>query len=513
MPAPLPGARSWRRLLAPADAVFLFAVAALAPTMAATNLRDPGLGWHLRNIDAMVEAGGWLHLDPFSQATPAATWYTNQWIGDLALWLGWHWAGWNGLAAVGLIVLGLTCRWLFDALSEDGVPWPVAAAWTVAAMLGSSMGWAVRPNLVTPLFVLVTVRLCSRFHDGLCPKRALLALLPLFALWANTHGGFFGGLATLFAALTIEAVLSLLQEHPDERAAARERAGFLALVTSGAVLATFVNPYGWKLYPWAVNLVTSNLNILDEWKAPDFNWTTWTGAARYELFVLLFPALMALSRWRPGPVATGLSLLWLHQALQARRFMPVWVIATTPLLARASLELPWIGAVAARIPLSPDFRAMLARPCAPAPRWTVALLCAAVFAGARLATPIDMHDEREAAMHQLLALNDGRTVIFHDANWGGALTWQGWDRSPRFRTWIDDRYEVQGDARYGDYLRIRDARPGWETDVARLGLEIIAVDAGWPIVDRLAADPGWESLHRDDHAAIFRRLAPAGVPK
>lgn len=493
-----------RRFFSIGDAVFLFAVAAIAPTMAAANLKDPGLGWHLRNIDAMREAGGWLHTDPFSRVTDAA-WYSNQWIGDLALWLGFHWAGWNGVAAVALVALGFVYRHVYRCLSEDGSPWPVALLWTFAAMLGSYIGWVARPNIATPLLLFVTLRACSMFHDGRRSPRSLLLLLPMFTLWANLHGGFLAGVISLVAVLGIEAAIGLFAQEADGRGAARQRALVLAAVTAGAVAATLLNPYGWKLYPWCVKLVTSDVSMFNEFQSPDFNWGTWKGAARYEFFVLAFPALMAVSRWRPNLVAVGLSVLWLHLALQTRRILPLWVLSVTPLLARAFLDIDWLNRFVARIPLSEDFREILSKPSAPSAPWASLAMGAAVIALAAYAPPMDLHKGNEAAVRELVALNDGHAVIFHDLNWGGDLVLAGWDATPRFRTWIDDRYDVHGAERTAEYLKICRTEAGWKETVDRLGIDVIGIGTNWPLAERLASNPGWTLVQRDDEAVVFRR--------
>lgn len=506
METPSSGARPRRRFFSAADAVFLFAIVAIAPTMITTNLHDPGLGWHIRNIDAMLEAGGWLQIDPFSSTAPGATWYTNQWIGDLALWLGFHWAGWNGVAAIALLVLGFTYRHVFRCLSDDGSPWPAALVWTLAAMFGSYIGWVVRPNLVTPLLLFVTVRACSMFHDDTKSRRQMLALLPLFAFWANTHGGFLSGVLTLVAALGIEACVAVFAFEDEERRPARWRSLFLAMLVVGVVLATMLTPYGWKIYPWTLRLVTSDVALFEEFRAPDFNWGTWKGAARYEFFVLVLPALLGVSRWRPNLVATGLSVLWLHFALQSRRMLPLWVLSVTPLLASASLDLPWINRAVAKAPLSPDFRQLLSRPSAPSSPLLLLLLSAATLAWARFSTPMLLEKGSDAAVRELIAQNDGQAVIFHDANWGGDLILQGWDAQPRFKVWMDDRFDVHG-PRLEEYLTIRDARPGWRAEVDRLGIDVIGLAANWPLADRLAGEPGWEALRRDDEAVVYRRRA------
>ena len=45
------------------------------------------------------------------------------------------------------------------------------------AAMGISCSWVARPNLFTLLFVLLTARICIRFHEGRCSRRATLWLL------------------------------------------------------------------------------------------------------------------------------------------------------------------------------------------------------------------------------------------------------------------------------------------------------------------------------------------------
>jgi len=496
--------RTWWRASV-ADLIFLIVALGILPTMSATNLNDPGLGWHIRNIDAMIEAGGWLLKDPFSSTHAARTWYSNQWLGDLPLWLGWKWAGLNGVAAVGVIFLGFMYRYLYIAISEDGASWPAAALWTLLGCVGSYFAWVVRPNMVNPLFLLVTVRMCDQFHDGKKSRRQMLWLLPLFALWANIHGGFLGGLLTLAVVTAIEGAYALLALDERTRRFAWERFRFLVLLAAGAFAATLVNPYGIKLYPWIVRLVSSDLSFLGEWKSPDFNWGTWHGASRYEPLVVLFPALLALSRWRPNLVALGASVLWLHFALQSRRFLPLWVLVATPVMARAAGRLTWRMDLLGRIPISDDMRQLLARPSRSVSILPSAFVAFALLGWARLSEPLSLPNVPEAAMKQLLELDDGKTVIFNDANWGGYLTWHGWDRRPRFKTWIDDRYDVHGPDHFAVYFSIRDAHQGWQDQLTDRHIDVVGIATKWPLAERLTDNSDWQELHRDDQAVIFRR--------
>src|SRR5438105_2128648 len=96
-----PPARRWFHL-GVADLVFLLTALVVVQGAQQAMLDDPGLGWHLRNIDAMRAEGGWLTTDPFTEPGQgeARPWRTNQWLGELPLWLGERWGGLEGIAVI-----------------------------------------------------------------------------------------------------------------------------------------------------------------------------------------------------------------------------------------------------------------------------------------------------------------------------------------------------------------------------------------------------------------------------
>jgi hypothetical protein len=484
-----------------ADAVFLVLTVGILLNARGGTLDDPGLGWHIRDIDAIQAQKGWLTEDPFSGPRSGQPWYTNQWLGDLILWLGDRWGGLTGIAAVTALILAFMYRCLYGMLRTDGVSAPAAALWTLLAALGSYTAWQARPNLLSMLFLLLVVRICERFHEGKCTWHRLLWLGPLFAIWANTHGGFVAGLLTLVLAVVIEGVLGVFFTDPEKRRLARERSLQLTLATLGAGVCTLLNPYGWRLYPWIFQLLGNPyfMELNFDWRSSDFHAP---GAFRFELLMLLFPAVLALSRRRPNLVGLGLALFWLHMALNGQRYVPLWVIAATPTMARAAAGIPWLRRVAERF-IPQTFAAPSARPAA----WLgTAAVALAVLVWAHFSPSFARHNPAlipaDALDRVLEESRDGNPVVFHEYNWGGYLTWHGW---PNFRTWIDDRNEVQGEAHIREFFSIRDAEPGWEEKLA--GVEVVAIHPATPLADRLSRDTRWRQIYREEeNAVVFRRV-------
>jgi hypothetical protein len=474
-------------------------------------LSDPGLGWHLRNIDAMLAKGGWLTEDPFSGPRGGQPWWTNQWLGELPLWLGERWAGLEGIAAAATLVLAVTFRCLYRMLRRDGLVWPAAALWTAVAAMATSCSWVARPNLFTLLFTLLTARACESFHTGRRSAKSLLWLLPLFAVWANSHGGFVVGPGLLAASAAIEIFRFLIAGEPTARDGARHRCSVFAAFALAGVAATFANPYGVSLYGHVLGLLGDPyfMDLHTEWKSPLFHGR---GAFQFESLILLLPLLLAVSRRRPNAVELGLSILLLHGALTGLRYLPLWVLVVTPLLARSAAEVPALENLATRLKSGMDTGTVFTAWRGPEPLlWSVAAGLA-IFAGSRLLqgrvariSPAIVPTE---ALDRLLALRDCKpdAVVFHGYDWGGYLTWHGWRPDGQgLRNWIDDRNEVQGREHVEEYFAILRAAPGWQGRLQTEAVLFVCIPPDVPLAYRLAETEGWRKVYDDPFAVIFVR--------
>lgn len=495
----------WR----PGVADLLFLLVALAGMRGArhTLLDDPGLGWHIRNIDAMIEYGWWLAEDPFTDPrgeTPPK-WYTNQWLGELPYWLGWKWAGLEGIAVVNALVIASIAGVLYRVLLADGLAWPVALIWTALGAMGTSCSWNARPNVFTILFVLITARACVRLHEGSLTRAAGIGVVVMFAAWANIHGGFVAGLIILAATEGLELASAILRTDPT----ARSRLFHITILATAAGLATLINPYGLDLYRWVFQLLGDPffMDLHQEWRSPDFNSA---GAMRYELLLLLFPFVVGLSARRPNLVELSLSVLWLHFALTGFRYVALWAVVAVPLMGRSSVEIPFLNELARRLRLGTEPDNLFHTPTT-RPTWAwslllaVGLVASAKFLEGRFAVHKQAIIASEALDHLLDRArawreeNGRRPVIAHDYNWGGYVAWHGW---PDVLNWIDDRNEVQGKKRIQDYFDVMKAKPGWEATLA--SVDFVCIDPETELARRLTDDPRWE---RKDalNAAIFER--------
>jgi hypothetical protein len=515
-PPSSPAPARWYHL-GSADLVFLVLLFVIVQSAARQiMLDDPGLGWHLRDVDAVLEKG-WLTEDPFG-LRPGRPWLTNQWLGELPLWLGERWAGLEGIAAVITLVLALALRCLYRMLQRDGLPWPIALLWTALATLATSGAWVARPNVFTLLFVLLTARICEQFHTGRISRAATFWLWPMFVVWANVHGGFVAGLVMLALTLVVEIGIAVGTTDPEQRRAARGRGEQMCLLFLGAIAATLVNPYGYTLYPWIYRLLGDDyfMNLNLDWRSPDFHGA---GALRFESLMLLLPLVLGVSRRRPNLVELVLCVFWLHMAFNGIRYIALWVLVAVPLMARCSIEVPWLVEQARRLDLAGEKSLLARRQTGPAP-WLWSAVFAVAFLGwARMAegqfarhNPDYLPARELDQLFPILKDNPHlKPIVFHSINWGGYLTWKGW---PSFRTWIDDRNEVQGKDYVEEYRSILNADPDWEKRLDGADVHFVCVPVNEPLTRALSASRRWRRANPEArHVAIFVREPEAGIAR
>lgn len=244
--------------------------------------------------------------------------------------------------------------------------------------------------------------------------------------------------------------------------------------------------------------------------APDFLAPGWW---ILELVILLFPLLCVLSRDKPSPVALALCLVFLHFGLTGIRYTGLWIIIAIPTMARLSCQIPLIESLKPWLTrnTSREFRARFA-----AGSRTVTSLPSIAFAvgflgvSAWLPVVTDHNPERmpTKALAYLLETSAGERV-FHSPNWGGFLTWHGWDLQPRFQTWIDDRLEVHGREHLADYYSIVNAEVDWQEKLQKYGITVLCLPADSRLVGHARLTPNWAEDYSDTYVVIFRR---AGIP-
>ncbi len=208
---------------------------------------DPDLWGHLTYGFDILRTRALTAVDPYSftQDTP---WINHEWLSEAIFAAAYNAGGVGGLIVLkSIIVAGALCA-LWTVLAPVR---PQTLRWAFFALLPFALVPAAttfRPQLWTIAALAVLVRLL--YVNG-----TPLLLIPLFALWANLHGGWIVGAGVAGAWIAGRAM---------DGAPLRGLRG-PALVCVAAVVATIANPYGVGLWQFLAGTVRMTRDIT-EWR-------------------------------------------------------------------------------------------------------------------------------------------------------------------------------------------------------------------------------------------------------
>lgn len=183
--------------------------------------------WHLRLGKEMVQRGGILLTEQLSHTAHGMPLFHNhEWLAQLLFYAAYAAGGPLFLAAIcaTCVVGGIALAWQLCEGSADA-----RFGWLMVLVIGTAMGWAIRPQALSiPLFVLA-LRLATSRHDKWLPVLCLV--------WSNLHG------------VAITAVIVAGCAALDAITTERQHAGRKIAVLLSCVAAPLFTPVGWH-YWW-----------------------------------------------------------------------------------------------------------------------------------------------------------------------------------------------------------------------------------------------------------------------
>jgi hypothetical protein len=370
-----------------------------------------------------------------------------------------------------------------------------------------------RPQLFTFMMLSVVMALIAiEVYRG---GAKLWPLIPMFALWANLHGGYAIGLGAMIVAVAVLFIQGL--GDPGRMTSASR----LGLVTLGCAGATILNPFGAGLWTGVVHSVSDPLirQIVADWvPLPTTLLSMWRGS-KPELLqevapIFLFAAFIAAVAVAPdlGDAAlVAIATIFIASAFYATRNLALAVIALAiPLARHATLALEPTPAIEVGDclgylgPLTTVSNEPL--PALLAISALLVALVGGIFSN-RLKTWKPVPADAVAFM-QRRGLHGN---ILNQFEWGEYLTWHVGNDS---RVFIDGRCELV----YSDKLIRQYAIFFYGMDGADGVLDAFPHDfvligphtKGYEVVSR---DARWQLIYRDATAALFARAAlPVQAP-
>lgn len=520
-------------------AVFVF-VACLYP-IAVTDF-----WWQARTGEIIVRTGRIPTRDELSWTAAGNPWVVHEWLTEvLFYWLLTATPRWSlllykaGLACVACgLVLGRAWR------RSGSAPFSIAAT-ALAALVVRNFA-DLRPQMLTFVLLAGALWALDEYRRGNA-RRLPWLLPPVFALWANLHGGVVVGLLllTLWTVGDWIAATWLGGSGKGLRP--------LLLAVGASWLAAMLNPNGFHVYvyPFQVLGHPEVQDYITEWFSPNFH----RPAVRpFEVLLLLLLGVAALvgarvegrrsgaessslpagddrpnrdsrasgagriritrrnrvNRIIPGghpflPLGETLMLLaMVHAALVAQRNTAPFALAAAPVVA-AGAALLWRdlarGALD-RLLHRPSLRAA-----------GLLLLCAGLGQGIAYYRPAGPPSGWVDAALDLPAfprdatpwLRQGRWPgrMYNDYIWGGYLSWELY---PDRKVFIDGRAEVYyPNGVFEDEMAIHRTSRDWEGRLRKRGVQVVLTQSHDALAARLRQSAEWDLVFTGKVESVFVR--------
>ncbi len=533
MPPPQPmrafqktSAPTWFRLIIPsvADLIFVMLLFSLAyGSLAQRLLSDADIGWHIRSGQQIVRTHAAPLSDSFSSTMGWKPWYAWEWLYDLAIGIIYSSVGLNGVVFLSALIITLTFSYLFRLLLVRGASLPIAVFLVLLSASASTIHFLARPHIVSWLLTAIWLHLLDSCEaDSIARGRirsSVFWLPALMLLWVNLHGGFLMGFVLLGIYLLAAGIRFFSQGDGAQRELTGKWAKTLGAITGLCALASFANPYGYKLHVHVYQYLSNRflMDHIDEFLSPNFH-----GLPQkcFALLLLLSMLTLAINR-RPSRSSHLLLVLFAAYAgLYASRNIPIasilLALVIAPLLSQAIAEL------AARNEVSSALRQCSSRLQSFSERvgsmeiqfrghlWPAIALLLGFWVclhhgwlGSRQIMDAQFDAKRfpvQAA--EVLVQKQVHEPVFSPDLWGGYLIYRLY---PQLKVVVDDRHDLYGEEFLKDYLKTIRVEAGWDKLLNENHVNWILIPVGSSLSSILKVKPEWKIIHVDEVAILFYR--------
>jgi hypothetical protein len=519
---------NWIHLIIPPVTDLLLVALSLALSCGAMGrvlLRDSDIGWHIRDGEQMLLTQAIPRANSFSSTMNGHTWYAWEWLYDLLIAGIHHLAGLNGVVFFTAVVIAATFAFALRVALRRGGNLLVSLFLVVLALGASSVHFLARPHVLTWLLAVIWFDVLDSSASKHETSKRLFWLPLLMVLWVNLHGGFVLGFALLAIYLAGGSVEYLI--HQERRDQIASWLKYLTGVTALTIIASFVNPYGYRLHVHVYGYLSDRflMSQISEFRSPDFH-----SAAQQCFAILLIVTGIGLASAREKLVPSRLLVLLFaaYSGLYATRNLPTSSLFMVLVLA------PVLSATLFQAANDPDVASWLRRLFVPLTSFgsrmqeletnlrghvlVVLALAVGIWAslhGGTVGSAQLIRAQFDPKQFPVTAADyiSGHSVrgpIFSLDYWGGYLIYRLY---PETKVVLDDRHDLYGDQFIKDYLKIVLVQPSFARELDLMKVEWVLVPRWSSLANVLRLMPNWTAVHEDETAALFHRQSSSSEKK
>lgn len=461
---------------------------------------DPDLWGHLAFGRFMLAHREILTHEIYSYTAAGRVVHDHEWLTEVIFAAFYNGLGTFGLKVVKLACAGMTMVALAMTEEETGASELAQLAMLLVVAVLCSPYFQFRPQLFTfalfSIFMLILSRDCYR-HIG----RVWLTI-PLLAIWANLHGGFIMGIATIATYAAVAGAQDIAARRGWRRAVN------LGAIAIAGTLATLLNPFGigiWKAVAHALQDPYTR-RVVDDWRptVPLMLRSIRTNPAlAAHLFAALATIAAAAAAWGFSRDLTDLPLAAIAAVMSvaaviSQRNVPLAEIALAgPLLRHARIAI--LRRRGRRVAAAPaSARASLANQAV-----LGAIALAVLYAGNFFSNRLPADEQFPAGAAAFMRRHNLHGNVLCRFGWGEYVIWH---LAPRSRVFIDGRYDtVYPMSVVRAYLRFHFDAPEGARILSRWPSDFVMISPSSKSADLMRAQAGWKLIYRDGSTLLYAR--------
>jgi hypothetical protein len=448
------------------------------------SVADPDIWWHMRNAAELLRTRHFPHTAQWTFTVAGQPWMNGEWLAELPYFFAYRSMGDRGLYQVTMLVTSAIVLGMYGLARMRCGSWRGAFVGGVVTAAFATVSLAPRTLLFGWLCLVAEMAVLWNLEQG----RDYTAWLPLvFLFWVNAHGSWFIGFVLMLVYFAGGWIEGEWGEVVARRWTPAQKRKVLA-VTAASFAALFVNPYGWRLVAYPLDVAYGQKLMIQsaaEWASLDFH----SLRGKVVLAVLVLLAVLQLvrrCRWRVQDVA--FALIAVYGAFAYVRFVYLAGILLAPMVAIAVSRGP--------DPL-PEKRRSLVNALA------IAVMLVYIVVWAPTERQLRAADAAELPVNAVRYVQTlaGQGNLFCDVNWAGYLEWN----APEVKEFADTRLDVfVHRGVMSDYLGATELKDTFGV-LDKYRIRYVLLPQRVPMAYLLAHSAGWKTTYNDGQAVIFER--------
>lgn len=298
---------------------------------------DCGTYSHTVYGNVMLHTGSLIRTDPFTCSRFGHPWIAQQWLSEVGMALLSMIGGLDTLLLAATLLTALTFTGIWIRLYNSGMHLLITILIMTMVFSAASMQFLIRPLLITMAALAILFSMLVDIEAGRRAVSHLLLLLPMFWIWANSHGGYLAGIGTFGLTVFGWTALRLAKGPTPLSSPHRVFIAWIAVFFSCAL--SFLGPYGIELpKTWATIMDSAEVRTLIIEHLPLYS--SPEGAVPILLFLGYIAFLVKFAE-RPVRITWLIPIVWFLLAWSRVRNAPLFAItaaiAFAEMYARSSL--------------------------------------------------------------------------------------------------------------------------------------------------------------------------------